>query len=1015
MNKKNGGKSMIGRDFKHTIWKRIGIVSMVVAFVMIFATGVAYASIAPPTANISGMKFNDLNNNGVKDPGEPGLADWVISITGSNSTFMFNTTTNSDGNYVFTDILPGDYVVTEMQQPGWQQTFPATGTYNITVNGTDMTGLDFGNFLNPNLSRIMQPNDTTRSHWIEEYNSSPIWNPPNPPIGSPMRRLSSSSVSLSGLHTVNMKNLADPSLLPLVDYIAAQRSQGACGNCWAWAGTGATEVALNVQENYFDRLSVQYLNSNYNGGSGGGYACNGGWLNDFTNFYSGKFMIPWSNTNANWQDGGTSGNGPTTVPAATITTTPRYNIKSMSALKIATQGVGQATAITNIKNAINSNKAIWFGFFLPNATAWNIFRNFWNNQPESDIFSFDYSCGSNYNSNPNQGGGHAVLIVGYDDSAPTPYWLVLNSWGTTPNRPNGLFRIAQNINYDCVLKGLNAQGSSDSLMAQVVNVDFAQPPTGSITGTKFNDLNGNGLKDAGEPGLPNWVITLTDRNGVMTTQTTDGSGNYNFSGLSPGTYTVGEVLQSGWTQTMPGGIGTYTVSLNLAQNSNGNDFGNFALGEVHGTKFEDLNGNGVKDAGELGLANWTIVLKDHLGNTIATTTTDSNGDYEFTGLIAGTYTVGEVLTPGWIQTAPALSKDGSATYTITIASSGTIITGDDFGNFKLGEIHGLKFNDVNGNGIQDAGDIGLANWQIVLKDVNGTTIGTTTTDSNGNYNFTGLFLGTYTVGEIMPSGWIQTAPAISTTGSATYAANINTSGTVINGDNFGNFQLGKVYGQKFQDLNANGIKDSDEVGLAGWVINIKGMDTITKTAVNMTTTTDSNGNYNFTGLTAGTYTISETLQNGWIQTAPVNGTYTVNIVSGSNFTGQDFGNFHKGDITGGGWINITGDPKATFGIVGHYIGSGSNKVQGSVQYQDHISKLNINSIQINTVASTLDKKKGAITGIATVNGVGSYPFVVYVQDNAEPGVGADVFRIVLPTYPYSNGAVLSGGNIQIHS
>ncbi len=154
--------------------------------------------------------------------------------------------------------------------------------------------------------------------------------------------------------------------------------------------------------------------------------------------------------------------------------------------------------------------------------------------------------------------------------------------------------------------------------------------------------------------------------------------------------------------------------------------------------------------------------------------------------------------------------------------------------------------------------------------------------------------------------------------------------------------------------------------------------------MNQTTTTDANGNYNFTGLTAGTYTISETLKDSWVQTAPATGTYTVTITSGAVITGQDFGNFHKGKITGGGWINITGDPKATFGIVGQYPDS-SNTAQGNVEYQDHIANLNIKSIQINTSATTLDKKKGVITGLAQVNGAGSYPFVVYVEDNAEPG------------------------------
>lgn len=328
-----------------------------------------------------------------------------------------------------------------------------------------------------------------------------------------------------------------------------------------------------------------------------------------------------------------------------------------------------------------------------------------------------------------------------------------------------------------------------------------------------------------------------------------------------------------------------------------------------------------------------------------------------------------------------------------------------------GSISGTKFDDLNGNGIHNTGEPGLANWTISLTNDSGSVV-TTITDSNGNYSFTDVPDGNYTIGEIIQPGWIQTAPSVSTTGSATYKVKIS-GGGAITGKDFGNFQLGIVSGTKFEDLNANDVRDPNELGLTGWDITINGTDTITGNTVTQTKTTDANGNYNFTGLTAGTYVISETLKIGWIQTTPTKGNYTVVITSGTNISGQDFGNFHKGKITGGGSIDIAGR-RATFGIIGHYPDS-SNTAQGDIEYQDHIANLNIKSIQINTVATTLDKKKGVITGLAQVNGIGSYPFVVYVEDNAEPGVGTDVFNISLPTYPYSNGAVLSGGNIQIHS
>ncbi len=270
-----------------------------------------------------------------------------------------------------------------------------------------------------------------------------------------------------------------------------------------------------------------------------------------------------------------------------------------------------------------------------------------------------------------------------------------------------------------------------------------------------------------------------------------------------------------------------------------------------------------------------------------------------------------------------------------------------------GSIAGMKFNDLNGNGVNDA-EPGLANWTIMLTNETGSVV-TQTTALDGSYNFTNLTDGNYTVGEVIQSGWIQTAPAVSATGSATYAVNISGGNNVV-GKDFGNFQFGSVSGTKFEDLNANGIRDPNESGLAGWNITINGTDSITGTTVNQTTTTDANGNYNFAGLTAGTYTISETPKDGWVQTAPTTSIYTVTITSEAVITGQDFGNFHIGKITGGGWINITGDPKATFGIVGQYPDA-SNTANGSVEYQDHIANLNIKSIQINTSATTGQKER----------------------------------------------------------
>ena len=95
-------------------------------------------------------------------------------------------------------------------------------------------------------------------------------------------------------------------------------------------------------------------------------------------------------------------------------------------------------------------------------------------------------------------------------------------------------------------------------------------PGGSLTGMKFQDLNCNGKKEAGEPGLPGWTIKLS--NGA--TAVTDALGNYYFTNLPPGAYTVSEVNQPGWTQTYPAIPGTYSVTLTHGQVIGNLDFGN---------------------------------------------------------------------------------------------------------------------------------------------------------------------------------------------------------------------------------------------------------------------------------------------------------------------------------------------------------------------------------------------------------------------------------------------------------
>jgi protocatechuate 3,4-dioxygenase beta subunit len=188
--------------------------------------------------------------------------------------------------------------------------------------------------------------------------------------------------------------------------------------------------------------------------------------------------------------------------------------------------------------------------------------------------------------------------------------------------------------------------------------------TSSLTGEVYCDGDKTGSLTPGEPGVPGVTITLagtTNTNqAVQATTTTDSSGNYSFTGLQPGAYTLtesnvpGSELASTATVGSLGGTSpanTVISSIPVAPGANGTNY-NFGLqdlpiqGFLQGTAFVDTNGDGVLNAGDNVLAGATITLEDASGNPLATTTTDSNGNYFFGNLNPGNYQLVETLPAG---------------------------------------------------------------------------------------------------------------------------------------------------------------------------------------------------------------------------------------------------------------------------------------------------------------------------------------------------------------------------------
>ena len=109
-----------------------------------------------------------------------------------------------------------------------------------------------------------------------------------------------------------------------------------------------------------------------------------------------------------------------------------------------------------------------------------------------------------------------------------------------------------------------------------INPEAVLPPLiGEIIGYKWNDTNGDGFKDPGENLLSGWNITITGP--VNSSQLTNLTGYYHFTGLYNGTYNISEILQDGWVQTHPpSGYYTFDIICSGGSCSNVTDknFGN---------------------------------------------------------------------------------------------------------------------------------------------------------------------------------------------------------------------------------------------------------------------------------------------------------------------------------------------------------------------------------------------------------------------------------------------------------
>ena len=311
----------------------------------------------------------------------------------------------------------------------------------------------------------------------------------------------------------------------------------------------------------------------------------------------------------------------------------------------------------------------------------------------------------------------------------------------------------------------------------------------------------------------------------------------------------------------------------------------------------DANKNGIQDPGENGIGGVVVTLCDSTGATITTVTTDNNGNYYFSSL-AGTNVTGikygVALKPFTKYRLKIPSASGSNVLTSTDALGNdladndfalngangelTLITGGSGANMHtydggyqpaVGSIGNYIWKDVNDNGKQDSGEVGVVG--VILQLLQGATVlATDTTDANGLYGFPNLSAGTYQVKILvtsLPAGCVISSKSnaagvadsldsdFDPTTALSQTVTITPSGTGIAKDNptiDGALYspLGSIGNFVWKDTNNNGKQDSGEAGQAGIIVQL-----LQGSSVVDEDTTDVNGFYSFNNLTSDTYQV----------------------------------------------------------------------------------------------------------------------------------------------------------------
>lgn len=483
--------------------------------------------------------------------------------------------------------------------------------------------------------------------------------------------------------------------------------------------------------------------------------------------------------------------------------------------------------------------------------------------------------------------------------------------------------------YNKAIIDINDDGIPDD--TSVVCSDIDINVTGLFAGRVFNDINGNGIQNMGDPGISGVMVSLYNCNGVLIKKdSTDINGEYQFDGLISSDYFLRfdysqtpYAANYAWTFRDIGvndlidsdvdasGI-TICTHLDIGEREATIDAGLVELASYGDFVWHDRNGDGMQSFGEEGVKGVNVILYDastHLA--VKTTTTDNNGLYLFNKLMPIDYYAKLTLPNGWIITDPNLGPDfkdsdvdhsnGVGTTATTHLNPGEDDRTWDIGLLKCSMISGRVFFDVDLDGVFDPNENGINGLDVFLiNEMTGATVSSTRTQvtpgtpsDDGFYKFSCVKPGMYYVLFERP-GHLAASEAYrggnpDKDSDITHEYGINTTSKIsISSDNMflnigAGFQIKATMGDYvWLDENSNGLQDSGEQPIEGVKVYAYKPD---GTLVSESKT-ESNGQYTLDGIAQGDYFIKFDAPTSYGFTGPHAGNDEIdNDVDGTNGSG----------------------------------------------------------------------------------------------------------------------------------